>query len=59
MITPKGEKHSIYLDAESVLLMQHLLMTDETTSAFVRRMIKECASAHGLSVEVKINVVQK
>jgi hypothetical protein len=50
-------KLSVSLDYESVLLMQHLKMTGETTSAFLRRMIKEVAKQHGLSVETR--VIQK
>jgi len=50
-------KYSIFLDKESEMLMQHLIMLKESRSAFIQRMIREAGEARGLFVETR--VIQK
>jgi hypothetical protein len=52
-------KHSVYIDKETTLLVQHLQMLDESFSAFVQRMIHEAAQARGMYVETTMTVIQK
>jgi hypothetical protein len=53
------EKNSIYLNKESILLVQELKSDDETVSAFFQRVLKEYAATQGLSVETVTRVIRK
>jgi len=47
-------KHSISLDQETELLMQHMKLADEKLSHFLQRMVKEAAQRKGLVVETRV-----